>query len=80
MFGRPIYAQLDEAMLKRIAQETNGLYFKSINNTTLEQINQRILQNITNQSYASIRNILLWVEFAVIIALLFYLSRVPILF
>jgi Ca-activated chloride channel family protein len=37
-FGRPQYAQLDEATLQKIALETNGQYFKSVDSSTLEKI------------------------------------------
>lgn len=37
-FGRPQYAELDEAILKQIAAETGGQYYKSVDDRTLEQI------------------------------------------
>ena len=40
-FGRPQYAELDEATLQKVAKETNGQYFKSVDSGTLEKIYQR---------------------------------------
>lgn len=36
--GNPQYAELDEATLQKIAKETGGEYFKSVDDTTLTQI------------------------------------------
>jgi len=48
-FGRPQYAQLDEATLQKIAKETNGQYFKSIDSSTLETIYSELPQKIERE-------------------------------
>lgn len=48
-FGRPQYAELDEATLKAIAQQTGGQYFKSIDTKTLDEIYQNISQDIKRE-------------------------------
>ncbi len=48
-FGRPQYAELDEKTLKRIASETGGEYYRSVNNNTLNEIYSRIGQNIKRE-------------------------------
>jgi Ca-activated chloride channel family protein len=47
--GRPAYAQLDEATLQKIAQETNGQYFKSVDSSTLEKIYSELPQKIERE-------------------------------
>jgi Ca-activated chloride channel family protein len=47
--GRPVYAQLDEATLQKIAQETNGQYFKSVDSSTLEKIYSELPQKIERE-------------------------------
>ncbi len=41
-FGRPQYAELDEATLRTIATQTGGTYFKSVNTETLDSIYRNI--------------------------------------
>jgi Ca-activated chloride channel family protein len=48
-FGRPQYAQLDEATLQKIAKETNGQYFKSVDSSTLEKIYSELPQKIERE-------------------------------
>ena len=48
-FGRPQYAELDEATLRAIAENTGGKYFKSIDSETLEGIYQNISQDIKRE-------------------------------
>lgn len=48
-FGRAQYAELDEATLKAIAENTGGKYFKSIDSTTLENIYKNISQEIKRE-------------------------------
>ena len=48
-FGRAQYAELDEATLKAIADNTDGKYFKSIDPTTLENIYKNISQEIKRE-------------------------------
>ncbi|MBW6452106.1 MAG: VWA domain-containing protein [DPANN group archaeon] len=45
-FGRPMYAEFDEVALQLIAQETNGEYFKSIDDNTLEDIYSSLSEKI----------------------------------
>jgi Ca-activated chloride channel family protein len=49
MFGRPVYAELDEASLKAIADETGGKYYKSVDTETLEDIYSRISKDIERE-------------------------------
>ncbi len=48
-FGNPQYAQLDEATLKKIAAETGGKYYKSVNENTLSEIYSNIGENIKRE-------------------------------
>ena len=48
-FGNPQYAELDEATLQKIAQETGGLYFKSVDEKTLSQIYETISKDIKRE-------------------------------
>ena len=48
-FGNPQYAELDETTLKKIAQETGGKYYKSVNKHTLEEIYKNIGENIERE-------------------------------
>ena len=48
-FGNPQYAELDEATLKAIAQETDGKYFKSVDDKTLDGIYENISQDIKRE-------------------------------
>jgi len=48
-FGNPQYAELDEATLKKIAQETGGKYYKSVNEHTLGEIYKNIGENIERE-------------------------------
>ncbi len=48
-FGNPQYAELDETTLKKIAQETGGKYFKSVNDKTLDEIYKTISKDIKRE-------------------------------
>lgn len=48
-FGRAQYAELDEATLNAIAENTGGKYFKSIDFATLENIYKNISQDIKRE-------------------------------
>lgn len=48
-FGRPQYAQLDEATLQKIATETNGQYFRSVDSYTLSKIYSELPQKIERE-------------------------------
>lgn len=49
LFGRPQYAELDEATLRAIAAQTGGTYFKSVNSETLDSIYQTISDDIERE-------------------------------
>jgi len=46
IFGRPVYAELDEATLKMIAEKTGGEYYRSVDEATLNEIYRRIQGSI----------------------------------
>ncbi|MBS3778059.1 MAG: VWA domain-containing protein [Candidatus Thermoplasmatota archaeon] len=71
--GNPIYAELDEATLQMIAQETGGEYFKSVDGGTLDNIYENIGENIEREKEET--NIEDWFFLAAIISLViqFYL-------
>jgi Ca-activated chloride channel family protein len=48
-FGNPQYAELDEQTLKRIAAETGGKYYKSVDKNTLDEIYRNIGENIERE-------------------------------
>jgi len=48
-FGRPVYAELDEATLKSIAEQTGGQYYKSVDSDTLDDIYERISEDIERE-------------------------------
>lgn len=49
IFGRPQYAELDEELLKRIARETGGEYYKAVDDNTLNQIYKGLSQKIERE-------------------------------
>ncbi len=49
VFGRPQYAELDEATLQAIAENTGGKYFKSVDSQTLDGIYENISQDIQRE-------------------------------
>jgi Ca-activated chloride channel family protein len=61
-FGRPQYAELDEATLMTIAEKTGGKYFKSVDSNTLDQIYRNIGQDIQREKEET--NIKDWFFFA----------------
>jgi len=72
-WGNPIYAELDEETLMKIAQQTGGSYFKSVDTSTLEKIYENISENIEREQEET--NIKDWFFFAALVLLLaqFYL-------
>ncbi len=48
-FGRPQYAELDEATLKKIAENTGGEYFKSVDEKTLAGIYSKLPEKIERE-------------------------------
>ncbi len=70
-FGRPQYAELDEATLKAIATETGGRYYKSVDDSTLDEIYANISQNIERvREETSIKD---WFFAAALVILMVYL-------
>jgi Ca-activated chloride channel homolog len=68
MFGRPVYAELDEKTLQKIAKETGGKYYKSIDTQTLDEIYERISEDIKREKEnTSIKN---WFIVAAILILI----------
>lgn len=49
-FGRPVYAEFDEATLKMIARETGGEYFKSVDDNTLDTIYESLSEKIERKN------------------------------
>jgi Ca-activated chloride channel family protein len=67
-FGNPQYAELDEATLKAIAEQTKGQYFKSVDSKTLDEIYKTISEEIVREKEpTSIKN---WVFLAAFMLLL----------
>jgi len=48
-YGRPQYAEFDEATLKKIAVETGGDYFKSVDGETLNEIYKTLSEKIDRE-------------------------------
>lgn len=67
-FGNPQYAELDEATLKKIAENTGGKYFKSVDDKTLDNIYKNISQDIVREKEET--NIKEWFFLAALIILL----------
>ncbi len=70
-FGRPQYAELDEATLQAIAQDTGGKYYKSVDAGTLDEIYENISQEIEREKEET--NIKDWFFIAAIAVLIVYL-------
>ena len=67
-FGNPQYAELDEATLQAIANDTGGKYFKSVDEKTLNEIYKNISENIKREKEeTSIKD---WFFFAALLTLL----------
>jgi len=49
VFGRPVYAELDEKTLINIAEKTGGEYYKSVDSRTLDEIYERISDDIERE-------------------------------
>ena len=67
-FGNPQYAELDEATLQAIANDTEGKYFKSVDEKTLDEIYRNISENIKGEKEET--NIKDWFFFAALLTLL----------
>ncbi|MGC9309133.1 MAG: vWA domain-containing protein [Candidatus Nanoarchaeia archaeon] len=66
-FGRAQYAELDEETLRKIATETGGKYFKSVDSKTLDEIYKNISQDIKREKEET--NIKDWFFFVALIIL-----------
>lgn len=66
-FGNPQYAELDEATLQKIATQTGGKYFKSVDSSTLDNIYKNISQDIKREKEET--NIKNWFFLAALIIL-----------
>ncbi|MCG2782528.1 MAG: VWA domain-containing protein [Candidatus Altiarchaeales archaeon] len=67
-FGRPQYANLDEETLRRIAQHTEGQYFKAVDENTLQEIYKNIPETIKREEeFTSVK------DYFVVLAALFML-------
>jgi len=70
-FGNPQYAELDEATLMSIAQNTGGKYFRTVNEETLDNVYKNISEDIKREKEpTSIKN---WFFVTVIIVLVIQL-------
>jgi Ca-activated chloride channel family protein len=71
-FGRPQYADLDEATLQKVAKETGGQYFKSVDSSTLEKIYSELPQKIEREPEdSSIKDWVIMAAIAVLLAQLY---------
>ncbi len=70
-FGNAQYAELDEEILKTIAQQTGGKYFKSVDDKTLDEIYKTISQDIKREKEET--NIKDWLFLSSLITFLIYL-------
>lgn len=70
-FGNPQYAELDEAILQAIAEQTGGKYFKSVDDKTLDEIYKNISHDIKREKEET--NIKDWFFLAALIIFLIYL-------
>ncbi|MGV8172364.1 MAG: vWA domain-containing protein [Candidatus Woesearchaeota archaeon] len=70
-FGNPQYAEFDPETLKRIASETGGKYFESVDDKTLEDIYKNLSKEIKREKEET--NIKDWLFFAALITFMLYL-------
>ena len=78
-FGRPQYAKLDEASLKKIAQSTNGEYFRATDSLSLNEIYEKLPEKIKKEKeLQSISTWFVWLSIVLILGsfLLKYWKRV----
>lgn len=70
--GNPQYANLDEATLQKIAKETNGQYFKSVDSSTLSRIYSELPKKIEREpEYSSIKDWVILVSIGILLAELY---------
>lgn len=70
-FGNAQYAELDEATLQKIALQTGGKYFKSVDDKTLDEVYKNISDEIKREKEET--NIKDWFFLASLLTLIFYL-------
>ena len=57
VYGEPQYAELDEVLLKKIAEQTNGRYFRSLDGETLNDVFLELSGSLEYKAeYSSIRD------------------------
>ncbi len=70
--GHPQYANLDEATLQKIAKETNGQYFKSVDSSTLSRIYSELPKKIEREPEdSSIKDWVILVSIGILLAELY---------
>lgn len=73
-YGRPQYAELDEATLKYIAEQTGGEYFKSVDKNTLDQIYGGLSEKLKREKEpTSIKDFFIFLSL-IIIGIEFYIQ------
>lgn len=80
-FGRPQYAKLDEASLKKIAENTNGEYFRATDSLSLNEIYEKLPEKIKKEKeLQSISTWFIWLSIALILGsfVLKYWKRVKV--
>jgi Ca-activated chloride channel homolog len=71
-FGNPQYAELDEAALKLMAETTDGKYYKSVDDTTLDNIYDTISNDIKREKEpTSIKDWFFWSSLIILLLLLY---------
>jgi len=72
-FGRPVYAELDEKTLQSIADETGGKYYRSVDTSTLDEIYERISEDIEREKEeTSIKDWFMAAAIIMLITLLYF--------
>jgi len=62
-FGNPQYAKLDENSLKKIAENTNGEYFRATDSISLNEIYKKLPKKIKKEKeLQSIKNFFIWIS------------------
>lgn len=67
-YGRPQYAKLDEESLQKIAQNTNGEYFRATDSVSLDEIYEKLPEIIKKEKeLQSIKDWFVWLSIALLI-------------
>ncbi|MFH1431703.1 MAG: VWA domain-containing protein [archaeon] len=75
-FGRPVYAEFDEATLQMIASETGGEYFKSVDDKTLDTIYKSLSEKIERKDQETSTRVWFVMLAFMLVVLEFYLRYV----